>query len=1522
MQGAEAAAWQARLTAAFFDPSAKHEAIREVREGVARLAPGLSGDALEALQRAVVGRLVGAASRDARPPARVDAAAAPVLGGEELENRVIARYPYPVAVPYRKVTEQESAAAAFGCLLDTFESLVHFLGLVVVGAYFRGRLASAACNRHLLERLLKSPWSTGDLLALLRDTVRLAGDCEGHLPYAELPAYLFTDRGKPTASSAVLDSFVTLRNRAWGHGAGREEAFYADILPANRLRLEQELARMTWLDGWDLIRPLVLADEGRVVSADILMGERRLKGRAFDLALDPADLDRNGGTVRAEKSVLLVAPDRGRYLPLFPLSLFHFQLRSQGLYFLQRPHWEQTPGGRQLRKACYVAYEARLEEHEESPGDLAVRLLEEHVRRLEAGLSADGRPPEPAPSPPAPAEDPDCELAEVRQEQRLHLGGFVGRDGLLADLAAWVDRPGEGGYLLLLGPPGQGKSALLAELARREAARGGCLLHMVKSHRNPLKFVPSLLTQAARLAQVCFGAQSYRGDLDDLRNALLRALEAVRERTGRAVLVVDALDELEQGAERIRFLPESVPAGVRVVLTSRPDIPLVRALRVRLRALEERPVPPLSDDDLPAFLAQRFPGEAGEALRRRVDWSALFRRLQGNPLFLRRALDQVARAGVDGAPLHLEDLPETLADLFQDIYGEIAEKAGTRYTSAEGRHKARLLHLLCLAREPLTFGQLAELMTAEGTPLSLEDCRDRVCEMSDYLLESGSGRFQPWHQGLADYVTRDVLGEAGCRQAHEVYAAWLRRDGAVRSPYGLRHRVAHLLAAGRAEEAAELLLHGWEFLEAKAAAGLVFDLAGDFAAVQTGLPADHARAPALRLLTEAVRADIHFLARHPDCLFQCLWNRAWWYDCPEAARHYDPPEGGWPAQGPPWQDGPGLSALLESWHRAREQAQPGGRWLRSLRPPPDALGAAQLAVFRGHEHRVYCLAVSADGGRLASGSGDATVRLWDAESGAPLACLRGHDSAVACVAFAPDGTRLASGSRDGTVRFWDVESGALLARLPNHGRAVEALAFSPEGRRLVTGAADRSVRLWDARDGRHLATLRGHEGWVSDVTFAPDGRLLASASADRTIRLWDAGTGTQSACLRGHGREVGGLAFSPDGRRLASASWDGTVRLWDVTAGRELACLTDQPTEVRAVAFSPDGRHLASGSTDRTVRVWGADGRLLSCFRGHENEVTCVAFSADGRRLFSGSRDETVRVWDAAARGRPACLHGHADKIHAVGFAADGRRLVTGSRDRTVRVWDAATGIELACLRGHGAGVLTVAVTAEGARVASGDEAGMVRLWDADACAELAGLSGHDGRVQALAFSPDCRRLASGSRDRTVRLWDVGRAAPLACLAGHTGYVESVTFSPDGLLVASASRDRTIRVWDATSGQPLVSLDGHAGTVLSVDFSPDGRRLISGSKDGTVRVWGVDAWRCLDVIEGRKAARVLASGRQRGDWHAVSGALEVAVVSVATRAAAAWLPAEVHCLTPHPAGRAWAGAGGRHLYLFTLEGAE
>jgi len=84
-----------------------------------------------------------------------------------------------------------------------------------------------------------------------------------------------------------------------------------------------------------------------------------------------------------------------------------------------------------------------------------------------------------------------------------------------------------------------------------------------------------------------------------------------------------------------------------------------------------------------------------------------------------------------------------------------------------------------------------------------------------------------------------------------------------------------------------------------------------------------------------------------------------------------------------------------------------------------AIHASQVQLtLPGHSNVVYAVSWSPDGKRLATGSGDKTAKVWDAETGKELQTLTDHSNSVFCVAWSPDGKRLATGSGDNTAKVW------------------------------------------------------------------------------------------------------------------------------------------------------------------------------------------------------------------------------------------------------------------------------------------------------------------------------------------------------------------------------------------------------------------------------------------------------------------------------------------------------------------------
>jgi WD40 repeat protein len=287
----------------------------------------------------------------------------------------------------------------------------------------------------------------------------------------------------------------------------------------------------------------------------------------------------------------------------------------------------------------------------------------------------------------------------------------------------------------------------------------------------------------------------------------------------------------------------------------------------------------------------------------------------------------------------------------------------------------------------------------------------------------------------------------------------------------------------------------------------------------------------------------------------------------------------------------------------------------------DSLSGNLITTLKGHSDVVYALAYSPDGDKIASGSNDGKIFIWDVSTGQIITKLTSGQ--VYSLAYSPDGKTLASiGS---SLVIWDLASATPKFILDHYGFSV---AYSPDGKSIVSGGGDAEIKIWDTSDGSLLRTLLGHTGRVLTVAYSPDNGTIASGSSDQTIKLWDFSSGVLKTTLNGHSDLVFSVNFSKDGSTLTSCSYDKKIIIWDLNDNTQIRTLLGHTFYILSVAYSPDGNTLASGCFDNSVYVWDSETAVIQdTLLGHTKPVYVVTFSPNGRIIASGSADSTIKLW-------------------------------------------------------------------------------------------------------------------------------------------------------------------------------------------------------------------------------------------------------------------------------------------------------
>jgi WD40 repeat protein len=940
------------------------------------------------------------------------------------------------------------------------------------------------------------------------------------------------------------------------------------------------------------------------------------------------------------------------------------------------------------------------------------------------------------------------ESIDFRSERGRH-ETLLGREHVLAELERLLGHGGDTrGWVLVKGGPGMGKSALLAHYLQRMEDQGQRVPHHflrrgVEDWDRPEVVVRNLAAQLEAL----FPEQAHPEARPEsrLREVLQRvSAEVLVPRGERLLLVIDGLDEAEPGAggqnPLPRFLPDSLPPGVRVLCASRPTYPFLSWLEARDRVRR------IDLDDA------RWAGSNEEVVRTYWEHAALrfepplapaliaeaVLKARGNILYTLKLSDWLQEQPEERRRAEL--LPQGLEAILVEVWQRLlALPVHERTVALTG------LGLIAAAREALPHSVLAELAGWRD----VETGERFLHATRPFLLEEpghwrGERAWRPFHESFREFIVR-TLGVEGLRREHrrlaEQLCAWpveaVGHD--FRRHYALRHGVVHWLEAGDWQRV-RALCTDVGYLEAKCRETEVSALEEDLsraAASSTGKE----RGLAHELL-RAVQHGSHWLRqdpRAPGALPQILYNQL--------------RSSGW------------TGARIEE-----TLSFPEGLPALRLRHPVRMSGS-EIRTLLGHTDSVLACTVLPDGRRALSASWDETLRLWDLETGLCLATLQGHTSFVNACTVLPDGRRALSASYDRTLKLWDLETGLCLATLEGHTGSVTACTVLPDGRRALSASYDRTLKLWDLETGPCLATLQGHTNSVLACTVLPDGRRALSASDDDTLKLWDLETGLCLATLEGHTGFVTACTVLPDGRRALSASDDHTLKLWGLETGLCLATLEGHTNSVKACTVLPDGRRALSASYDYTLKLWDLEtGLCLATLQGHTGSVHACTVLPDGRRALSASDDHTLKLWDLETGLCLATLQGHTGSVHACTVLPDGRRALSASSDYTLKLWDLETGLCLATLEGHTGFVTACTVLPDGRRALSASSDWTLKLWDLETGLCLATLQGHTDFVLACTVLPDGRRALSASDDNTLKLWDLHSGECLQTLHGRGAF--------------------------------------------------------------------------------------------------------------------------------------------------------
>ena len=147
-------------------------------------------------------------------------------------------------------------------------------------------------------------------------------------------------------------------------------------------------------------------------------------------------------------------------------------------------------------------------------------------------------------------------------------------------------------------------------------------------------------------------------------------------------------------------------------------------------------------------------------------------------------------------------------------------------------------------------------------------------------------------------------------------------------------------------------------------------------------------------------------------------------------------------------------------------------------------------------------------GRLASCSGDQTIKIYDFNDDKYGMTLRGHSGTIYCICELSNG-KLVSCSSDKTIKIWKIllTSYKCEHTITNAHNDIIWKVITLSNNRIASCSEGNIIKIWNSnRPYNLIKELSGHTDYVTSIIQLKEKETLISCSKDECLCIWDLST--------------------------------------------------------------------------------------------------------------------------------------------------------------------------------------------------------------------------------------------------------------------------------------------------------------------------------------------------------------------------------------------------------------------------------